>query len=162
MSTEHDDMNERSESGKEYLTVFIGHQMFGIPVLKIQDVLQKQPVTRIPLSRPEILGSLNLRGRIVTAINMRKSLQLADDEGGEQHNMNIVIDDNGELYSIVVDKVGDVLMLSSEQFEKNPSTLEPALRAISEGIYRLDDELLVVLDVQAVLESLEDDKMDAA
>ena len=125
-------------------------------------MLQRQPVTRIPLSCPEILGSLNLRGRIVTAINMRKSLQLADDEGGEQHNMNIVIDDNGELYSIVVDKVGDVLMLSSEQFEKNPSTLEPSLRAISEGIYRLDDELLVVLDVQAVLESLEDDKMDAA
>ena len=162
MSNEQEMGHEQAEHGKEYLTVFIGKQMFGIPVLQIQDVLHKQPVTRIPLSRPEILGSLNLRGRIVTAINMRERLELQKEEGDEHQDMNIVIDDNGELYSIVVDRVGDVLQLSNEQFEKNPSTLEPALRTMSEGIFRLEDELLVVLNVQAVLESLEDGGVEAA
>jgi len=141
---------------KEYLTMEIAGQMFGVPVLLVQDVLGEQKVTKIPLARPEIAGSLNLRGRVVTAINVRKRLHLDDSTGGE--HMSIVVEHEEELYSLMVDKVGDVISLSSKEFEKNPATLDTTLREISAGIYRLKEQLLVILDVSSLLKSLTDDR----
>lgn len=144
--------DENKANAKEFLTMRIAGQLFGIPVLKVQDVLSSQAVTRVPLAPQEISGSLNLRGRIVTAIDIRIRLGYAEDKLDE--SMSIVVEHGEDLYSLIVDKVGDVLMLSNDSYEKNPATLEPLWREISGGIYRLEGELLVVLDVARLLKSV--------
>ena len=131
--------------------MYIEGQMFGIPVLTVQDVLGPQKITRIPLAPREVAGSLNLRGRIVTAVDVRLRLGLRN-QGGESKGMSVVVDQGGELYSLLVDQVGEVLSLPAAKFERNPPTLDPMWREFSAGIYRLDDKLLVVLDVAKLLD----------
>ena len=141
----------RSDATQEYVTFTIADQLFGIPVLKVQDVLSSYQITRIPLAPPEIMGSLNLRGRVVTAIDMRARLGLPPrSDGGDC--MSIVAEHEHELYSLVVDSVGEVLAMSAATFDRNPPTLGAKFRAVSDGIYRLDDKLLVVLDVNRLLD----------
>jgi purine-binding chemotaxis protein CheW len=141
-----------TEAHEEFVTMFIEGQMFGIPVLMVQDVLGPQKITRIPLSPPEVAGSLNLRGRIVTAIDVRLRLRLAHKSDVENKGMSVVVDMRGELYSLRVDQVGEVLSLPAAKFERNPPTLDPLWREFSNGIYRLDGKLLVVLDVPRLLD----------
>jgi purine-binding chemotaxis protein CheW len=136
---------------REFVSITVQNQLFGIPVLQVQDVLAQQRITRIPLAPVEVAGSLNLRGRIVTAIDLRTRLRLPPLPEGHS-GMSVVVDYGGELYSIMVDSVGEVLSLSSEQAERNPATLDPVWRDVSEGIYRLDKTLLIVLDVARVLD----------
>lgn len=143
---------------RDFLTIWIGDQMFGIPILQVQDVLGEQSVTKVPLSPPAIAGSLNLRGRIVTAINVRACLGMPDAEKTGKKDMSAVVENNGELYSLMIDKVGDVLSLPTNDFEKTPSTLDPLWRDISAGIYRLKDRLLVILDVPKLLGELNTNK----
>jgi purine-binding chemotaxis protein CheW len=134
----------------DFVTMTISDQLFGIPVLQVQDVLGHQKITRIPLAPIEVAGSLNLRGRIVTAIDVRLRLGLparAKDKPG----MSIVVDHRGELYSLMVDSVGEVLSLSSQDFERNPATMDIRWRDLSTGIYRLNNTLLVVLDISRLL-----------
>jgi purine-binding chemotaxis protein CheW len=135
----------------EFVSVTIAGQLFGIPVLQVQDVLGPQRITRVPLAPPEVAGSLNLRGRIVTAIDLRTRLRLPPLPQG-QTGMSVVVDHGGELYSIVVDAVGEVLRLGADTAERNPATLDPIWREVSGGIYRLDKTLLIVLDVARVLD----------
>lgn len=145
---------------EDFLTINIAGQLFGIPVLQVQDVLGEQKVTPIPLSPPEVAGALNLRGRIVTAINVRKKLGLDSGtaKGGEKQNaMSVVVEHNNELYSLIIDSVGDVLALKQKDFEPSPPTLDSLWRSISLGIYRLNDKLLVVLDVSKLLGDVENE-----
>jgi purine-binding chemotaxis protein CheW len=142
-----------SEGTKEFLTMIVGGQLFGIPVLQVQDVLGERKVTRVPLAPKEIAGSLNLRGRIVTAITMRHKLRMPPLEEGKK-TMYIVVEHQGDLYSLIVDTVGEVLALPDKYFEKTLATLDPAWRDLSLGIYRLKDQLLVILDVPGMLEAL--------
>jgi purine-binding chemotaxis protein CheW len=141
-------------SQNELLTVMLGDQMFGIPILQVQDVLKEQKVTRIPLAPPEIVGSLNLRGRVVTAIRVQECLGLTSDPNSPSQNMSIVVEFEGEFYSLIFDRVGDVLQLSLDDYETNPSTLDTKLRAISDGIYRLSDKLLVVINIPKLLQGI--------
>lgn len=138
------------DGSKEFVTMTIADQLFGIPVLQVQDVLGHQRITRIPLAPPEVAGSLNLRGRIVTAIDVRLRLGLQA-RPKDKPGMSIVVDLRGELYSLMVDSVGEVLSLSNEDFERNPATLDPRWREVSLGIYRLNGQLMVVLDVSRLL-----------
>ncbi len=140
-----------TETSREYVTMTIADQVFGIPVLAVQDVLGPQRITRIPLSAPEVAGALNLRGRIVTAIDVRRRLGLSA-RAGDNPGMSIVVDHKGELYSLIVDSVGEVMSLPVEAYERNPSTLDPRWREVSGGIYRLKGKLLVVLEVSHLLE----------
>ena len=140
-----------ADGTKEFVTFTIAEQLFGVPVLKVQDVLSSYQITRIPLAPPEIMGSLNLRGRVVTAIDMRARLGLPE-RANDADSMSIVAEHEGELYSLVVDTVGEVLALSAATSDRNPPTLDPKFRAVSDGIYRLDDQLLVVLDVNRLLD----------
>ncbi len=139
---------------KEFLTVMIAGQRFGIPILGIEDVLRSQKMTHIPLSPPEIAGALNLRGRIVTAIDMRCRLSVEPQEYTGKE-MSVVVEHEHELYSLIIDSVGDVLRLKNQDFEKNPPTLDASWRDISMGIYRMDGELLVILDVPKLLETIQ-------
>lgn len=143
-------VDEKYSGTQEFVTFIIADQLFGIPVLTVQDVLNAHQITRIPLSPPEIAGSLNLRGRIVTAIDVRCRLQLESRFAGKC--MSVVVEHGGELYSLLVDSVGEVLALNTSNFERNPPTLSPRFREYSQGIYRLDDSLLVVLNVRQLLE----------
>ena len=140
-----------AEQSHDYVSIFLSGQMFGIPVLQVQDVLGPQRITRVPLAPPEVAGSLNLRGRIVTAINLRRRLKLPALEAGKI-SMSVVVDHGGELYSLLVDSVGEVLSLSSKTFEGNPATLDPVWREVSLGIHRLDGNLLIILDVARALD----------
>jgi purine-binding chemotaxis protein CheW len=143
----------------EYVSIIIAGQLFGIPVLQVQDVLGPQRITRIPLAPPEVAGSLNLRGRIVTAIDLRTRLGLPKRAAGEK-SMSVVVDQDGEAYSLLVDNVGEVLSLSAKTFERNPATLDIAWREVSDGIHRLDGNLLIILDVARLLDI--SSKADAA
>jgi purine-binding chemotaxis protein CheW len=134
----------------EFLTIMIGSQIFGIPVLQVQDVLRQQAVTRVPLAPPEVAGALNLRGRIVTAINVRCRLGMDDLPAGTK-TMSVVVEHEGELYSLIIDKVGDVLSLPNKGFEAVPPTMDSTWRDIATGIYRLDAQLMVVVDVARLL-----------
>ncbi len=133
-----------------YVTMTIANQLFGIPVLKVQDVLGPQRIAHVPLAPPEILGSLNLRGRIVTAVDVRTRLGLSPLEDGSK-SMSVVVEHEDELYSLVVDKVGEVMQLPTTDFERNPATLDPSWQEVSNGIYRLQGTLLIVLNVARFL-----------
>lgn len=134
---------------EELLTVYISGQEFGIPILQIQDVLGEQHVTPVPLSNSVIDGALNLRGRIVTSINVRKRLGLP--EIADARRMSVVVEYDHELFSLLIDKVGDVIKLEKDDFEKTPATLDPLWRDISLGVYRQDSNLLIVLDIAKLL-----------
>lgn len=141
------------QGSNDFLTITIANQIFGIPVLQVQDVLGDQKVTKIPLAPPEVAGALNLRGRIVTAINVRKKLGLEEDNNFN-HQMSVVVELDHELYSLVIDEVGDVLSFDNENYEPTPATMDPLWRSISQGIYRMENRLLVVLDVPKLLSTV--------
>jgi len=135
---------------KDYVTIRLAGQLCGIPVLEVHDVLSEQTITSVPLAPPAVAGVLNLRGRIVTAINLRKRLGLKDKESGGE-NMSIVVEYEGEPYSLLIDGVGDVLSFSEDAFERNPVTLDPCWQDVSSGIFRMEGELMVILDVEKLL-----------
>ena len=135
----------------EYVTALIGDQLFGLPIGRVQDVFIPDRLTRVPLAPPEIAGVLNLRGRIVTAIDMRRRLDLPKSEEGRP-SMAIGIECKGESYGLLIDTVGEVLKLSSATREPNPANLDARLARVAAGVHRLDGQLMVVLDVDRVLE----------
>ena len=138
---------------KEFVTMRVGGQLLGISVLAVQDVLRDQAVANVPLSPPVVAGLLNIRGRIVTAVDMRQRLGLDAQEDGAE-TMNVVVEYRSELYSLVVDSVGDVYNLPMEEFERSPANLESSWREVAAGVFKMDGELLVILDVENVLGTL--------
>ncbi|MDE2007576.1 MAG: chemotaxis protein CheW [Rhodospirillales bacterium] len=138
------------EAERQFVTLTVAGQLCGIPVLAVRDVLADQAIARIPLAPPEIAGSLNLRGRIVTAIDLRRRLGLRPAEPGAKR-MSAVTEQGGELYALLVDQVAEVMSLPASAFEANPPTLPPVWAEHSLGVYRLDGRLLVVLDVARLL-----------
>jgi purine-binding chemotaxis protein CheW len=137
---------------KEYVTAMIGGQLFGLPILRVQDVFMPERLTRVPLAPPEVAGVLNLRGRIVTLIDMRRSLGL-DERVDPGPQMAIGVERGGESYGLLIDSVGEVLKLDDAAREANPINLDPRLARVSAGIHRLDGRLLMVVDVDRVLEA---------
>ena len=144
-------MSECAADIRQFVTFTIGGQLCGIPVLQVRDVLAPQEITPIPLAPPAVAGSLNLRGRIVTSVDLRVRLGLPTGDVG-QDRMSAVVEHHGDLYSLIIDSVGEVLELSSEKRERLPATLDASWSSYSTGIYRLDDGLLLVLDIDSVLD----------
>jgi purine-binding chemotaxis protein CheW len=138
------------EEERAFVTLTVADQLCGVPVLAVRDILGEHKITRIPLAPPEIAGSLNLRGRIVTAIDLRRRLRLPPASAG-QPPMSVVAEQGGELYALLVDQVSEVMSLKASAFEQNPPTLPPEWARFSTGIYRLEGRLLVVLDVGKIL-----------
>ena len=143
----------------DFVTVYIADQLFGVPVSKVQDVFAPHALTSVPLARSEVAGVLNLRGRIVTAIDVRERLGLPP-RCTDDPMMAIGIEKGGESYGLIIDRVGEVLTLDASGFEQNPSNLNPRWQEISRGVYRLESSLLVILDVDLVLSF--DKTLDAA
>ena len=144
-----------SETGgrhpKEYVTAMIGGQLFGMPIQRVQDVFTPERLTRVPLAPPEIAGVLNLRGRIVTLIDMRDRLGLQQ-RNADAPMMAVGVESAGESYGLLIDAVGEVLKLDDAGREANPINLDPRLARVSTGIHRLEGQLLIVVDVDRVLD----------
>ena len=139
------------QSLNEHVTAMIGGQLFGLPILRVQDVFIPERLTQVPLAPPEIAGVLNLRGRIVTLIDMGGRLGLGVRDAAAPL-MAIGVESRGESYGLLVDSVGEVLKLDDNAREPNPINLDPHLARVSTGIYRLEGQLLMVLDVDRVLD----------
>ena len=135
----------------EYVTAMIGGQLFGLPIVRVQDVFIPERLTRVPLAPPEIAGVLNLRGRIVTLIDLRRRFGLGQREHGTPF-MAIGVESRAESYGLLIDSVGEVLKLDEGMREPNPINLDARLARVSSGIYRLDGQLLIVADVDRVLD----------
>jgi purine-binding chemotaxis protein CheW len=136
------------------LTLTVARQTCGVPVLVVRDVLGTQSITPIPLAPAEIEGAMNLRGRIVTAVDLRRRLGLPPrasvSQGGAQP-MSVVVEHGGELYAMLADAVGDVVPLSAADLAANPPTLDALWREVSRGVHRRDGQLLILLDVDRLL-----------
>ncbi|MCH7623234.1 MAG: chemotaxis protein CheW [Nitrospinae bacterium] len=146
-----------SEGLEDYVTFTIGEQLFGIPVLRVQDILTPNQIAPVPLAPPEVKGSINLRGRIVTVIDVRIRLGLPERDKEDGQSMGVTVEQDNELYTLLVDKIGDVISLSKDLYEKNPGTLDPLWREFSNGVFRLEDNLMVVLDIDNLM-NLNSDK----
>ena len=135
----------------QYVTVRIAGQLFGIPIEIVHEVFTPDRVTGVPLAPREIQGVLNLRGRIVTMVNMRRLLGLPSTgeartaEGIERH---------GESFGLVIDEVGEVLVLEGVRREANPANLDPRWTELIDGVHRLANELMLVLNVERALARL--------
>jgi purine-binding chemotaxis protein CheW len=143
-------MSDATENVIEYVTATVGGQLFGLPISRVQDVFIPDRLTRVPLAASEVAGLLNLRGRIVTAIDLRRRLGLVSSASSAQQ-MAIGIEHKGESYGLLIDAIGEVLKLSSGNREDNPVNLDASLASVSAGVHRLDGRLMVVLDVDRVL-----------
>ena len=145
-----------NESVIEYVTAKIGGQLFGLPISRVQDVFMPERLTRVPLAAAEIAGLLNLRGRIVTVVDMRCRLDFeTPDRGGgpaQRAPLAVGIEHKGESYGLLIDEIGEVLKLPAASREDNPVNLDHRLARVAAGVHRLDGRLLVVLDVDRVLD----------
>jgi purine-binding chemotaxis protein CheW len=139
----------------DYVTVMIGDQILGLPIGRVHDVFITNRITLVPRAPSEIIGLLNLRGRIVTAICLRRRLgrqaTLRQDREGKTELVAVGIDHQGEAYALIVDAVGEVMRLDQSTFEPTPVHLDRGWAALATGVHRLEDRLLVVLDVNAIL-----------
>ncbi|XBQ16493.1 MAG: chemotaxis protein CheW [Oceanicaulis sp.] len=139
-----------SEDSFEYVTVRIGGQMFGVEVCEIREVFSPQDVTRVPRAPAEIAGLLNLRGRIVTAVDARTRLGLPPRDA-DASCMALGLEQGSELFGVLVDEVGEVMRLKPDTLEAAPAHLDPKWRALIKGVHRLENQLLAVLDIRALI-----------
>ena len=135
----------------EYVTGMVGGELFGLPIGACRTCFMPERVTRVPLAPPEVAGILNLRGRIVTLIDMRLRLGLERIDSDEPV-MAIGVELRGKSYGLLVDAVGEVLKLDEALCERNPINLDPRLASVSAGIYRLEGQLMIMLDIDRVLD----------
>lgn len=135
---------------QQYCTFYLDEQCYGVDVLRIQEVICEQPVTKVPLAHSVVSGIINLRGQIVTALDLRKRLELPPAPSGSPQ-VNVVLQTDDGAVSLLVDKIGDILEVSQSQYQTPPETLQGSVRGVIRGVYKLPDELLVVLDPQLIV-----------
>jgi purine-binding chemotaxis protein CheW len=133
---------------KQVCTFTLGETLFGVDVSAVQEVLRPQAMTRVPLAPSVVRGLINLRGQILTAIDLRERLSLPPAPANVT-GMNLVVRLPDETLSFLVDDVGEVLNLSEDQFEETPVTLQGAISKVTCGVYKLKDRLLLLLNVNA-------------
>jgi purine-binding chemotaxis protein CheW len=131
----------------QYCTFFLDGHYFGIDLLKVQEIIRYQEMTRVPLASPMVRGLINLRGQIVTAIDLRRRLELSE-RPADQLPLNVVVQTEDGVVSLLVDEIGDVLEVSEKLFERPPETLKGTARALIRGAYKLADRLLIILDTE--------------
>jgi purine-binding chemotaxis protein CheW len=132
---------------RQFSTFFLDGLLFGVEVCKVQEVIRYQEMTRVPLAPPVVRGLINLRGQIVTALDLRRRLNLKD-RSSDRLPMNVVVRTGDEAVSLLVDEIGDVLEVEEGAFERPPETLQGEARELIRGAYKLKDRLLLVLDTE--------------
>jgi len=132
---------------QQFCTFFLKDQFFGVPVQQVQEVIRFQEMTRVPLVPPVIRGLINLRGQIVMAIDLRRRFGMPERPESELP-MNVVVRTDDGAVSFLVDEIGDVLEAEEDSFESPPDTLQGPGRDLVQGVYKLEDHLMLVLDAQ--------------
>lgn len=143
-----DAVEDQPEQG--FVTLMLGGQLCGVPVLAVREVITNSKIVRVPLAPPEIAGNINLRGRIVTAIDTRCRLGL-EPARETADRVALVAESDGALYALLIDQVQEVLSLRADMIEETPSNLSATWRQFSNGVYRLPERLMVVLDIERLL-----------
>ncbi len=143
---------ETARTSREYATFFVDGLFFGIDVLQVQEVLRYQEMTQVPLAPSVIEGLINLRGQIVTAVDMRGRLKLRARADGQTPMNAVVRTKEGAAVSLLVDEIGDVVAVDSETFEPVPDNVDPAARDLLQGVYKLKGRLLLVLDTEKTID----------
>ena len=138
------------DEGRQFCTFFLGEFLFGVEVEKVQEVIRYQEMTRVPLAPAVISGLINLRGQIVTAVDLRRRLELPE-RPGQTLPMNVVIRTEDGALSLLGDVIGAVIRVDEASFEKPPETLKGVARELILGAYKLKDRLLLVLDTEKVI-----------
>ncbi len=142
--------DRHSESTNQYVSFWLDGQLLGVPVNLVQEVLNPQKIARTPQARREIAGLLNLRGQIVTAVNLRERMGLAP-LADDRQSMNVVVRQGSESFSLLVDEVGDVIDIAGEPFEPVPHTLDARWKSVTLGVFRLENRLFIILNLPAIL-----------
>jgi purine-binding chemotaxis protein CheW len=142
---------ESVQASEQFSTFFVADLFFGVDVLNVQEVLRFQPMTPVPQAPGVIEGLINLRGQIVTAIDMRRRLGLPT-RSGDKSPMNMVVRTADGAVSLLVDEIGDVLDLDAATYERTPENLDPAARELIRGVYKLKDRLLLILDAERTVD----------
>jgi purine-binding chemotaxis protein CheW len=135
---------------QQFATFFVDGLFFGVEVLKVQEVIRYQAMTHVPLAPQEIQGLINLRGQIVTALDLRRRLTLAA-RPQDALPMNVVVRTDDGAVSLLVDEIGDVVEVSEEQFEQPPETIAGVARELIRGVYKLRERLLLILDTEKTI-----------
>lgn len=135
---------------KQFCTFFLNGLFFGVEVLRVQEVIRYQEMTRVPLAPRMIEGLINLRGQIVTAIDLRRRLDLPARAEGDLP-MNVVVRSEDGAVSLLVDEIGDVVEIRDDVFERPPETLSGAARELIQGVYKLKERLLLILDTESTV-----------
>ena len=147
-------MPEEHGIAQQFCTFYLDGLFFGVEVEKVQEVIRYQAMTRVPRA-PEVIGGLiNLRGQIVTAIDLRKRLEMRARAATEKP-MNVVVRTDDGAVSLLVDEIGDVVEVSAQAFEPPPETLVGEARRLKCGVYKMDGQLLHALELGAVLQMKE-------
>jgi len=134
---------------RQLCTFYVEKLFCGVDADKVQEIIRYQDLTRIPLAPPVIQGLINLRGQIVTAIDLRLRL-LLERRPADKFPMNVVVHTNDGIVSLLVDEIGDVLEIPEESFESPPETMTGLARELVRGVYKLEDKLLLYFDVNKV------------
>jgi purine-binding chemotaxis protein CheW len=132
---------------RQFATFLLNNLFFGVEVLKVQEVIRYQQMTRVPIAPPMIRGLINLRGQIITAIDLRRRFEFPD-RPGDRLPMNVVIRTDDGAVSLLVDEIGDVLEVDKDGYEAVPETLTGVGRDLIRGVYKLPDRLLLILDTE--------------
>lgn len=140
------------ELDTQYVTFRVGSMFFGIGVAQVQEIIRHQPLTPVPLALEMVRGLVNLRGQIITAIDMRSMLQL-EQFSETSTPMNVVIRTGGETISLLVDSIGDVIDIDRNSYEPTPETVAPQIAKILDGVLKLEKELLLILNTSSCLNS---------
>ena len=140
----------RAQQTRQYTTFYLDDMFFGVEVLNVQEVLRYQPMTPVPLAPPIIKGLINLRGQIVTAVDLRRRLGLKPLAAG-QLPLNVVVRSDDGAFSLLVDEIGDVLEVNPDLYEPPPDNMPPQQREMVKGVYKMEDRLLLVLATERVL-----------
>lgn len=132
----------------QHVTFMIDGATYGVPVMHVQETLGHQSHTHVPLAPKGVAGLVNLRGQVVLTVDLRPLLRLEPLPDGSEPMM-VVVEVDGEAVALLVDTVGEVLEVDDAQFEPVPETLDPAVRDLVVGVYKLERTLLLALDIRA-------------
>lgn len=146
----------RGSERRQFSTFQVAGRLYGIDVTRVQEVVKPMTMTRIPLAPPYIRGLINLRGQVATAVGMRELLGVNSEE--QEPLMNVVCKCEGNLVSLLVDEIGDVIEVSQIQFEKSPPTIPDAVRRFMAGVYKGNGYLLSIIDIDLVTRHLNQGK----
>jgi purine-binding chemotaxis protein CheW len=135
---------------QQFCTFYLDGQFFGVPVQQVQEVIRYQEMTRVPLVPNVIRGLINLRGQIVTAVDLRRRLGFGERPEG-QLPMNVVVRTDEGIVSLLVDEIGDVLEVEDGSFEPPPETLKEEERHLVRGVHKLKGQLLLILNSERAL-----------